>query len=393
MDSTFYETPQELTQAPKERHLFKVYGIPLLLYILTILTTTIAGTIWAGKHYFEITNWHYGLPYSLLLMAFLSAHEFGHYFASRYHKVDATLPYFLPMPIMFLSPFGTFGAFIKTNEPIPSRKALFDIGVAGPLAGFVVCLIILIIGMTNLPPKEFLYSIHPEYMGHGGETSPYGLYFGTTILYELIAKIFVSPGEYLPPMNEIYHYPFLCVGWFGMFVTALNMIPIGQLDGGHVIYSMFGKKQGIISRVFWWILLIIGIGNFAGIALEYIEQQVYLFFPTSQILNIFAWLKTHGAWYFEGWNGWLFWVFITRFFMKIDHPPMRVRKPIGRPRMIIGYIAIAIFVVSFSFRGIFFNTPSVYKEENGIMKVIRRSVPMEWWDSQNKPENNKETKK
>jgi len=393
MDSTYYETPEELTVTPIKRPFFKFYGIHILLFLSTILTTTIAGTTWAGKDFLEITNWQYGLPYSLLLMAFLSAHEFGHYFASRYHKVDASLPYFLPMPIMFLSPFGTFGAFIKTYEPIPSRKALFDIGVAGPIAGFVVCLIILIIGLTNLPPKEYLYTIHPEFIGHGGETSPYGLYFGTTLLYEFFVKLFVGQGEFLPPMNEIYHYPFLCVGWFGMFVTALNMIPIGQLDGGHIIYSMFGKKQRIISRVFWWILLLIGVGYFVGIALELFEQSLYMIFPTSSILNLFAWLKTHGAWYFEGWNGWLFWVFITRFFMKIDHPPIRINKQIGRKRMIIGYFAIVIFIVSFSFRGIYFNTPDIYQEDNKIMKVLRRSMPMDWWDSSKDTETKKEIKK
>jgi membrane-associated protease RseP (regulator of RpoE activity) len=369
MDSTYDETTDELTP-PLPRRYFRTYGIPLLLFLFTIITTMIAGTALAGKEIWEITNWWFGLPYSLLVMTFLSAHEFGHYFASKYHKVDASLPYFLPMPFVFLSPFGTFGAFIKTNVPIPNRKALFDIGVAGPLAGFVVCLIILIIGLTNLPPKEYLYSIHPEFMMQGGEVSPYGLYFGTTILYETFAKLFVSPNEFLPPMNKIYHYPFLCVGWFGMFVTALNMLPIGQLDGGHVIYAMFGKQQRIISRIFWWVLLVIGMGSIIGIGLGWIEQQLYVFAPTSSLLDLLAWIKTHFAWYFEGWNGWLFWVAITRFIMKLDHPSIRGRKPIGRGRMIVGFIAIAIFVLSFSFQGIY-NIPEGYtKQTNGVMKTF-----------------------
>lgn len=377
MDSTYYTSPEELTPLLPKPSYLKLYGIPLLLFIVTLITTTIAGTTWAGKDYFEINNWHYGITYSLLLMAFLSAHEFGHYFASKYHKVDATLPYFLPMPFMFLSPFGTFGAFIKTNEPIPNRKALFDIGVAGPLAGFVVCLIILVIGMTNLPPKEYLYSIHPEYMMNGGEALRHGLYFGTTLLYEFFAAIFVSPGDFLPPMNEIYHYPFLCVGWFGMFVTALNMLPIGQLDGGHVIFSMFGKRQRIISKVFWWVLLVIGMGSIVGMTLEFIEQQIYNFAPTSGILDTLAWLKTHGAWYFDGWNGWLFWVVITRFFMKLNHPPIRNMEPIGRNRMIVGYIAIVIFIISFSFQGIYIIPQNKHNDNNGVMKLIRRSIPMD----------------
>lgn len=378
MDSTYYTSPEELSPLPPRKSYFKLYGIPLILFLITVGTTTIAGTSWAGKSYFEITNWQYGITYSLLLMAFLSAHEFGHYFASRYHKVDASLPYFLPMPFVLLSPFGTFGAFIKTREPISNRKALFDIGVAGPLAGFAVCLVILIIGMTNLPSKDYLYSIHPEYMMNGGEIVSHGLYFGTTLLYEFFASIFVRPGEFLPPMNEIYHYPFLCVGWFGMFVTALNMLPIGQLDGGHIIYAMFGKHQRIISRVFWWMLLVIGMGSLVELALVFLEKQVYYFAPESGILDVFAWLKTHGKWYFELWNGWLFWVIVTRFIMKLNHPPTQYSQPIGRNRMIVGYISIVIFILSFSLKGIYIIPEHEGHNSNGLMKFVRRSIP---WDA------------
>ncbi|MBI3260464.1 MAG: hypothetical protein HYZ54_13475, partial [Ignavibacteriae bacterium] len=261
--------------------------------------------------------------------------------------------------------------------PIMNRKALFDIGVAGPLAGFAVCLVILIIGMTNLPPKDYLYSIHPEYMMNGGEIVSHGLYFGSTPLYDFFAAIFVRPGEFLPPMNEIYHYPFLCVGWFGMFVTALNMLPIGQLDGGHIIYAMFGKHQRIISKVFWWILLVIGMGSIVEIVLVFLEQQVYNFAPTSGILDVFAWLKTHGAWYFELWNGWLFWVIVTRFIMKLNHPPTQNSQPIGRNRMIVGYVSIVMFILCFSFKGIYIIPEHGGNNSNGLMKVVKRSIP---WD-------------
>ncbi|MBK9250267.1 MAG: site-2 protease family protein [Ignavibacteria bacterium] len=374
MDST-YTPPDELTpQIPRIR--LKTYMLHLLLFVLTIAATSISGTTWAGKDYTEIMNWHYGLTYSLLLMAFLTAHEFGHYFAARYHKVDASLPYFIPMPVPILSPFGTFGAYIKTRTPIMSRKALFDIGSAGPLAGFVVCFIILCVGFLNLPPKEFLYTIHPEFLLNGGEPIPYGLHFGTTMLYDLTASILAPTNAYLPPMNEMYHYPFLCVGWFGMFVTALNMLPMGQLDGGHVVYAMFGKRQKLISRIFWWILLIIGMGSFVEIIVDSMEIQVLNYAPSSRLLDAIEWIKINGAWYFTGWNGWMFWVIITRFFIKLDHPPIRTgKRKIGTLRMIVGWVTILIFVLSFSFTGIYYKPVPTGKDSSGIMKLIEKTFP------------------
>jgi membrane-associated protease RseP (regulator of RpoE activity) len=374
MDSTY--TPPDSLPAELPPIRLKTYLLHLFLFLLTVMTTTISGTTWAGKDFTEILNWQYGLTYSLLLMAFLTAHEFGHYFAARYHKVDASLPFFLPMPIPILSPFGTFGAYIKTRTPIMSRKALFDIGTAGPLAGFVVCFIILIIGFLTLPPKEFLYTIHPELLLHGGEPAVYGLHFGSTMLYDAMASLLVPAGAYLPPMNEMYHYPFLCVGWFGMFVTALNMLPMGQLDGGHVVYAMFGKRQKIISRVFWWILLIIGIAFVIEYLVYNLEVMVLNYAPTSRLIDTIEWIKTHGAWYFKGWNGWLFWVVITRFLMKLEHPPIRTgARKIGTPRMILGWITILIFILSFSFTGIYNNPVPRGDDPGGLMRLIEKSFP------------------
>lgn len=167
----------------------KKFVLNIILFLLTFMTCMAAGAAWAMKDPFDISNWHYGLTYAILILTFLSAHEFGHYFASVYHKVDATLPYYIPAILPDVL-FGTFGAVIKTRSPIPSRKALFDIGVAGPISGFIVCLIFLIYGLLNLPGKESIYQFHPNYSGLVANYSDKGLYFGDTILYHLLTGIF-----------------------------------------------------------------------------------------------------------------------------------------------------------------------------------------------------------
>src|SRR5205085_453169 len=145
-----------------------------------------------------LAQWQLGLPFGILIMLFLSAHEFGHYFAARRHGVDATLPYYIPMPPLILgSIFGTMGAVIRTRSPIPNRKALFDIGVAGPLAGFVVALAYLIIGMVTMPGIDSLYAIHPEYRALGS-IPDIGMHFGGFMLYDLLKILFVSPGHFFP---------------------------------------------------------------------------------------------------------------------------------------------------------------------------------------------------
>lgn len=207
-----------------------------------------AGVAWLNRDPMDIANFHLGLTYSILILTFLTFHEFGHYFAARIHKVDVTLPYYIPFP-MILNPFGTMGAVIRMRQQVNSRKALFDIGIAGPIAGFIVAAGMLIYGMTHLPPFEYIYDIHPEYQTTGVPTN--GFAFGPNLLFIIFAKLFTSsPSVFLPPMNEIYHYPFLCVGWFGLLVTALNLLPVGQLDGGHIVYAIFKGKSKYVARTF-----------------------------------------------------------------------------------------------------------------------------------------------
>lgn len=332
----------------------------ILLFILTFLTCMMAGTQWANKDYLEVNNWEVGVTYAILILTFLSFHEFGHYFAARYHKVRTTLPYYIPFPVPIVLNFGTFGAIIRIKEPIPSRKALFDIGIAGPLAGYIVSVIFLIIGVLNLPTYNDIIAIHPEYLTQfGGGIPDVGLHFGDTLLYHLLIKILVPTGHFIPPMNEIYHFPFLNVGWFGLFVTTMNLLPIGQLDGGHILYSMFGRKvHSRVARITMWIMVIIGsIGSL---------NELYMFlkdsnFNSSLMLTIqstivtkLAVLYNHFPLLQEFWSGWLIWGLIGKFFIKLDHPAAMDETQISKNRMLLGWFAFFMLISSFSFNALFF---------------------------------------
>src|SRR5713226_1631009 len=269
------------------------YPLHLSLFVVTFFTTTVAGVFWLNKDEFDLKNFAYGLPYSISILAMLAAHEFGHYFAAKYHGVQTTLPFFIPAPPFLLNPFGTMGAIIRIRSPITSKRALFDIGVAGPIAGLIVTLLVLVYGLVTLPAKEYLYTIHPDYASMTDLTKN-GLTFGDSLLTLVLRRYFSGSG-FFPPMNEIYHYPFLCVGWFGLFVTALNLIPVGQFDGGRILYAMIGRGQGIIARGFLVILFLIGLSGF----LPFLGFNVQ-----------------------PGTVGWLLWAAILFFIVKLDHPPI-----------------------------------------------------------------------
>lgn len=296
------------------------------LFLITFFTTTLAGVEWIGKDPLNLLNFAYGLTYSISLLAILGSHEFGHFFYSLRHKVRATLPYFIPFPyVPGMLNFGTLGAIIRTKTPVPSRKAIFDIGVSGPIVGFIVSVAVLIIGFTHLPPREYILQIHPDYnstMNSSGILDGLPLAFGNTILFKILEVIFTNPHtEFIPPMTEIYHYPLLCTGWFGLFVTAMNLLPIGQLDGGHMIYAMFGRTHRKVARIFFYVILAIGILGLlplVGVNIDF------------------------------GWTGWLFWCAILFFVVKLDHPPVMDSTPLDKKRMIIGWLTILIFIVSFS---------------------------------------------
>ncbi len=319
------------------------FWINVLLFVATFFTTTVAGVQWIGQDPFELANLGYGLPYSISILFVLGVHEFGHYFAARYHRVKVTLPYFIPFPpTPFFLNFGTLGALIRTRTAIPSRKAMFDIGVAGPLAGFIACILVLTIGFLTLPDRSFILSIHPAYDFLTNSTNESGglpLEFGQTLLFQFLSWALADPAkQFIPPMSEIYHYPFLCVGWFGLFVTAMNLIPIGQYDGGHLSYTLFGDRHRVISRSSFAILLLLGLPSIVDSILREIVGHFSNTHP-EQIIPLAQY----------SWTGWFLWAMISFYVVKLNHPPVQDETPVGQRRVLLGWITFAVFVLCFSF--------------------------------------------
>ncbi len=232
-----------------------VIGLPVVfnppesnwIFNLALFILTIASTLWVGANFPStlmetLTD---GWPFSLSIMLILGAHELGHYFAARYHKVPVTLPYFIPMP---LSIIGTMGAFIRLKSPVKNRRALLDVGVAGPIAGMVFALPILIYGLS---------------ISEIGPLPQVGSYFleGNSILYALL-KVMIF-GEFLPSNGmDVTLSPVAWAGWVGFLVTGLNLIPLGQLDGGHIAYVLFGKRA---KQLFWPIIVgLVGLALITG---------------------------------------------------------------------------------------------------------------------------------
>jgi len=309
-------------ESPLIRKIYRPkYWLHILLFLCTLFTTTVAGVAWLNINPFELENFHYGLPYSILLITFLTCHEFGHYFAAKYHRLKVTLPFYIPLPLFGGVPhFGTLGAVIRIRSLVPNKKVLFDVGITGPIAGFIFAFGVLVYGLLNLPGIEYLYEIHPEYRNMA-EIPEGNLIFGQTLMLWLLKNILVSPDAFFPPMSEIYHYPYLTVGWFGMLVTAINLLPVGQLDGGHISYAMFGKKHIYLAHLVFSILLTIGLLGLLP------------------ILGIATTI---------GWTGWLLWSVILFFLIKLEHPPVPDQTPLDPLRMRIGWTAYLMLILCFS---------------------------------------------
>ncbi|MBE2202149.1 MAG: site-2 protease family protein [Anaerolinea sp.] len=217
--------------------------VNLILLLFTILSTLYLGATYGLTAGTTLNLWS-GWPFCASIMLILGAHELGHYFAARYHKVPVTLPYFIPLPPPF-SLFGTLGAFIQLKAPIKSRRALLDVGAAGPLAGFVFALPILIYGLATSP------------VGPIGPLPADGVILleGNSILYALTK--FMIFGQFLPNGNlDVQLNQVAWAGWVGLLVTGLNLLPVGQLDGGHIMYVLLGQRA---RQLFWPVLLALGI--------------------------------------------------------------------------------------------------------------------------------------
>ncbi|AKD01827.1 site-2 protease family protein [Pontibacter korlensis] len=248
----------------------------LLLFCLTLVTTTIAGAEWQyGKLFFlgpEGFNWTGtltwaeflgGLYFSLPFLGVLTVHEFGHYFTARYYRIAVTLPYYIPLWFGITASIGTMGAFIRIKERIYSRQQFFDIGVAGPLAGFVVAIPLLYYAFTHLPQPEYIFSIHPEYKKYGLDYAQYvyqdgfgNFSLGKNLLFVFFEKYVADPAL-VPNQYEVIHYPLVFAGYLALFFTALNLLPIGQLDGGHVLYGLIGYQNfNRLSPIFFALFIL-----------------------------------------------------------------------------------------------------------------------------------------
>jgi Zn-dependent protease len=216
---------------------------------LTLLTTTFAGALHAGVNpVSNLAGMVAGLPFSCTLLLILLSHEFGHYSLARYHGVPATLPFFIPGP-PFLVLVGTFGAFIRMRGMPRTRRALFDVGAAGPWAGLVVAIPAVMLGLH-------WSEVRPLSQGLEG-----GLSLGNSLLFNSLSQLVLGVGA---DSATILLHPVALAGWFGLFVTFLNLLPIGQLDGGHVIYALFGRRHAWVAWPFSIALVAMGTLGWVG---------------------------------------------------------------------------------------------------------------------------------
>lgn len=375
------------------------YPLHIFLFLVTVFTTMLAGAEWAsGKFFFlgsdgERLHWSYiwrGLPFSLAFLGFLTVHEFGHYFTAVYHRVRCTLPYYIPIFLPFI-PYniGSFGAVIRIREIPPSRRKYFDIGVAGPLAGFVVAVGLLVYGFTHLPPvEEYVFAIHPSYPAtYGGlpteadMANAHGVRYGGSLLFEGMRWLFRNAPN-MPPNFEMEHYPFLLVGFLSLFFTALNLLPIGQLDGGHVTYGLFGaRRANLISRITVLCLLMIGgLGMFSlkdieafatpmpwgdrmshvVITLAYFGMVYYILrriFPRQSLKWLLVatglvlalqFVVTLPFPHYAPNLIWLIYALLAVRVLGLSHPVALDDAPLTRWQRIMGWAAIMIFILCFS---------------------------------------------
>lgn len=262
--------------------------IPALLFGATLLTTLMAGALQQGVNPFA--SWKHllaGAPFAISLLSILLTHELGHYLASRRHGIATSLPYFIPAPSLI----GTFGAFIRTESPILYKRALFDIGVAGPLAGFGVSVVAIVEGLER---SEVVREI-PE-----GSIS-----LGSPLLFSLLSRLVVGS---LPEGADILLHPIAFAGWIGLFLTAMNLLPAGQLDGGHIAYAVFGPAHAIISRT--TALVLMGMGVIS-------------------------------------WHGWLIWGVLI-LLLGLGHPPLVDQDaPLDGTRRWVAWLTLVVFIVCF----------------------------------------------
>jgi membrane-associated protease RseP (regulator of RpoE activity) len=286
--------------------------IHIVLFVCTFITTAMAGAFQVGANPLsDPASIRAGFPFAITLLSILLIHELGHYTLAAIHHVRATLPYFIPAPPVLI---GTFGAFIRMQSPPPNRRALFDVGAAGPWAGLIVAIPAVVIGLH-------LSEVRPLGLNEGG------VELGSSILFSLLSKLVLGT---TPENVTIMLHPIALAGWFGLFVTFLNLLPVGQLDGGHVAYALFGRAHRWISRLFLGVIAVLGL---------------------------------------QGWQGWFVWV-VLLFVIGVDHPPTQdALTPLDGRRRLAAWLTIGVLVLTFMANPIGIAPPAPEFEGNRIPVV------------------------
>ena len=426
--------------------------IQLLLFIITAIATTVSGAEWMtgklllyGEHKVNWQDFWHGLYFSIPFLTVLTVHEFGHYFTARYHSIKVTLPFYIPLWLGFIAgpSIGTMGALIRIKEQIIDRKKYFDVGISGPLAGFVVALGVLAYGFSSLPPKSYVFDIHPDYEQYGDSfeehvysyeymdgfmrqmyseqrekdsiayvieqgtaegwtfpqyvSEPYyeTLAIGRAPLFDWMESVFADPDR-IPNAYELMHYPWLFAGFLSLFFTSLNLLPVGQLDGGHILYGLVGAKwhRHVARAVFMAFIYYAGLGLFdpKDIMSEFFTVALYVGFLYLSFYK-FSMLK-RDRWMYaliiftaqfitllfypgvEGYAGWLLFAFILGRFLGIYHPPVIIDHPLDWRRKVLGWMALVVFIVSLSpkpFEHVRFYSNNVMSDTPSILSLTNPS--------------------
>jgi membrane-associated protease RseP (regulator of RpoE activity) len=310
------------------RSLFREYGLPILLLAASLVTTTANGArfahnfvrglppvvrdadlwpwIWLHRHpSFFVT----GFAYSLTLLGILLTHEFGHYIACRAHRIFSTLPFVIPAPTLS----GTAGAVIRIRSFVPNRDALMDVGIYGPLAGYVASAIAVAVGFTLSVPKA------------AGAPDAIVRFGGEPLTIRLVHALLRHWNPSLPTFDNLALHPILLAGWIGLFITALNLIPGGQLDGGHILYALSPRAHRIFTNVLPFVLFLAG------------------------------------AFY---WAGWILWGIIL-LIPALRHPKIPLYTRLSPSRALLGIVGVALFVLTF--------TPTPF-HENSLLYFVRSGL-------------------
>jgi membrane-associated protease RseP (regulator of RpoE activity) len=274
----------------------------VLLFLITVMTTLVAGMYWTGEDPLAHPELFYrGIPFAGTLLAILFCHEMGHYVTARYYGMDVTLPYFIPSPpaIMGIPFLGTFGAVIRMKSPPQHRRALLHVGAAGPIAGFCVALPAMIYAFATATQAPM-------------PTSTGGPYFAEPLLLQIIGYIVVGP---VPAGMTLIINTVGVAAWFGLLVTVLNLLPIGQLDGGHIVYALLGQQARYVSWAAIGALLVLG------------------------LLGL--------VWPGWGWPGWILWAFLGWLSGRRQPTVLDQQAPLSLYSQVLAAIALAIFVLCF----------------------------------------------